>query len=76
MIGNNNKVDLSYDAQVKIKKIVEQAIEDKFKKSIIKKIRRRIITNLVITGAVVGVAIVVAKNYDKISGFVRNKFWL
>ena len=76
MLGKDLKADLSYDAQVKIKEIVEQAIEDKFKKTIIKKIRRKIITNLVIAGVVVGGAIVVAKNYDKITGFIRNRFWL
>lgn len=37
MFGNDVKADLSYDAQVKIKEIVEQAIEDKFKKTIVKK---------------------------------------
>ena len=76
MFGNDVKADLSYDAQVKIKEIVEQAIEDKFKKTIIKKIRRKIIRNLIIAGVVVGGTFVVAKNYDKIAGFVRNQFWL
>ena len=76
MIGNDNKADLSYDAQLKIKEIVEQAIEDKFKKTIIKKLRRKIIRNLIITGVVVGGAIVVAKNYDKIEGYIRNRFWI
>lgn len=76
MFGNDVKADLSYDAQVKIKEIVEQAIEDKFKKTIVKKIRRKIIRNLIIAGVVVGGTFVVAKNYDKITGFVRNQFWL
>ena len=76
MLGKDVKADLSYDAQVKIKEIVEQAIEDKFKKTIIKKIRRKIIRNLIITGVVVGGAIVVAKNYDKIEGYIRNRFWI
>lgn len=76
MIGNDNKADLSYDAQLKIKEIVEQAIEDKLKKTIIKKLRRKIIRNLIIAGVVVGGTIVVAKNYNKIEGFVRSHFWL
>lgn len=76
MFGNDVKADLSYDAQIKIKEIVEQAIEDKFKKTIIKKLRRKIIRNLIITGVVVGGAIVVAKNYDKIEGYIRNHFWI
>lgn len=76
MFGNDVKADLSYDAQVKIKEIVEQAIEDKFKKTIVKKIRRKIIRNLIIKGVVVGGVIVVAKNYDKIEGYIRNRFWI
>ena len=76
MFGNDVKADLSYDAQVKIKEIVEQAIEDKFKKTIVIKIRRKIIRNLIITGVVVGGVIVVAKNYDKIEGYIRNRFWI
>ena len=76
MLGNEVKADLSYSAQEKIKKIVEQAIEDKFKKSIIKKIRRKVIAGFVVTGVVIGGAIVVFKNYDKISGFIRSRFWL
>ncbi len=76
MFGNDVKADLSYDAQVKIKEIVEQAIEDKFKKTIVKKIRRKIIRNLIITGVVVGGVIVVAKNYDKIEEYIRNRFWI